>query len=949
MKSPNGCTMALIKQAPWILCLALTATACGSGADLTDTADDLEIDVSTLPLPPAGSDAQLISHNIPTQMNPGERLNVQVVMRNTGISTGGSNVNWDNNNYALYRINTAWSWTYTRVTPTVAACNGGVCGPANDATYNFVITAPAANPSATYSARMRILGDTPFGDTVSVTGINVNPANQRRWSCALVSSDIPASMAPGEARTVNVTVTNDGTATWPATGACFVSRDQALGLPPAEYHKWGSQSACVPLTSAVAPGGQFTFTFPITAPATVGNQTIVRQITDNNPVSTTGGVGLFSATLGCLNQTVNVTNAVTPDYDAAVVSQSIPSPVTAGTFTTFEVTMQNTGTQPWTGSAFALRTDNTPSNLWTTGSTPLGAAETVAPGASRTFTFSVRAPAAPGLYTSQWRMTQTPGIGVFGTAATTNNVQVIVGSCSNRITEAAEECDDGNVINGDGCSASCIIEPRAINLANTPADRGELGPHARKKYSNVEIGDVTGDGVPEVLMGGTLHVYPPVGSNRALAGAVHIFSGTGFFTGANETAPGTASVQIWGAEPNDELGGNRDTAILVGDVTGDGIGDLVTAAAAADGANNGRPGSGEIFVIAGAADLLTAGTIDLRADPISTRVVAHIVGAAAGDALMALTIADLNNDGNQDLVMGVPGRDGPNGADAGGFVVLAGPILGEIDLSAATPLTVIDGPVAGLRLGPVGTSGDFSRDGVADFLFGVRAFSNGGFNARGVACGFFGRANWPANINLISDPCDVTWLGDGANTNYGASVAIANVVGTADNDVVIGGVQIRKGGVQVGGVDVWDTNFFQGLFFDLAGAPPSIRILGDNPGDQGGSVLALGDMNGDGYADVPFVASSADGPLNDQDGNGEVEIVLGGPTLTGTIDLSATTPPLVMYGAAARDLMGSHPHSIAFGDIDNDGRADFCIGSHQGGTVGANVAPGRIDCVRSQW
>lgn len=908
-----------------------------------------EIQTTERGVPPAGSDAAFVSHNIPTQMNPGEKLNVRVVMRNTGVSTLGSNVNWDNTNYALHRRNNSWSFVYDRVTPTVPACGAGPCDASNEAIFDFVITAPAANPAATFASQMRLLGDLYFGQQMSVPNINVNAGNQRRWSCSLVSSDIPATMAPGESRTVNVVVQNNGTGTWQGSNVCFYSRDANLGLPPANYNKWGGGSTCVPVTAPVAPNGQFTFTFPITAPTDLGPQTIVRQIADLNPLDLNGGIGLFDDLNGCLNQTVNIDNAQTPDYAATVVSQNIPNSIVAGTGAQFQVTMQNTGTQPWTGSNFSLRSANTPFNQWTFTSQSLGALETVAPGASRTFTFNVLAPATPGLYDSNWRMIQTPGVGLFGDTATTNGITVLVGTCSNGTTEGGEQCDDSNVVNGDGCSASCQIEPRSINLAVANADRGEFGPHSLKKYNNVSIGDVTGDGQPEVVIAGTLHVYPPVGSNRALAGQVHVFSGTGFFTGANETAPGTASVQVWGADPNDELGGNRDGSAIIGDVTDDGIGDVVMSARLADGNANGRLDAGEIFVLAGAADLLTAGTLDLRANPASPRVVARILGATAGDNILALNVADLTGDGNNDLLIGMPGWDGPNGADSGALAVLAGPLTGEIDLATAPLAALFEGPVAGQRIGTVSAVGDISRDGVDDFIFGVRSFDNGGFTDRGVVCAYFGGGTLPALTNLATDPCHVTWLGDGAFVGYGTSVAIGNVIGTGDADVVIGGNQIRKAGVQVGGVDVWDRNLFIGLFFDLAGTSADVRILGDNPGDEGGKSLALGDMNGDGYAEIPFVSSSADGPANDQNGNGEVRIILGGPSLSGTIDLTGVTSPIVMYGAAPRDLMGSFPRSVDFGDIDNDGRADFCIGSHQGGTVGGISAPGRVDCIQSRW
>ena len=45
-------------------------------------------------------------------------------------------------------------------------------------------------------------------------------------------------------------------------------------------------------------------------------------------------------------------------------------------------------------------------------------------------------------------------------------------TCGNGIVEQflGEQCDDGNNINGDGCSVSCIVEPHCGNGECTPED-----------------------------------------------------------------------------------------------------------------------------------------------------------------------------------------------------------------------------------------------------------------------------------------------------------------------------------------------------------------------------------------------------------------------------------------------------------------------------------------------
>ena len=40
----------------------------------------------------------------------------------------------------------------------------------------------------------------------------------------------------------------------------------------------------------------------------------------------------------------------------------------------------------------------------------------------------------------------------------------VVAGCGNHIVEAQETCDDGNAVDGDGCSAKCLKEGKAFYL-----------------------------------------------------------------------------------------------------------------------------------------------------------------------------------------------------------------------------------------------------------------------------------------------------------------------------------------------------------------------------------------------------------------------------------------------------------------------------------------------------
>jgi hypothetical protein len=87
--------------------------------------------------------------------------------------------------------------------------------------------------------------------------------------------------------------------------------------------------------------------------------------------------------------------------------------------------MLNTGTTTWTvASLFRLGAINPYDNAnWGPNRIGLASGESIMPGQQKTFTWSVRAPAAAGIYNFQWRMVQ-DGVAWFGSPST--NIPVMV-------------------------------------------------------------------------------------------------------------------------------------------------------------------------------------------------------------------------------------------------------------------------------------------------------------------------------------------------------------------------------------------------------------------------------------------------------------------------------------------------------------------------------------------
>src|SRR5690606_18656916 len=101
-------------------------------------------------------------------------------------------------------------------------------------------------------------------------------------------------------------------------------------------------------------------------------------------------------------------------------------------------------------------------------------------------------------------------------------------------------------------------------------------------------GDVVGDTRPDVMISGT-----PIENGRPNSGVTHVVPGKASGTAQFLDAPATGSLRIDGAAPDDLSGTGIDG---VGDVNGDGRGDVLVSAPEADG---GGDDAGATYVVFG--------------------------------------------------------------------------------------------------------------------------------------------------------------------------------------------------------------------------------------------------------------------------------------------------------------------------------------------------------------
>ncbi|WP_320782004.1 FG-GAP-like repeat-containing protein [Streptomyces sp. CRN 30] len=377
------------------------------------------------------------------------------------------------------------------------------------------------------------------------------------------------------------------------------------------------------------------------------------------------------------------------------------------------------------------------------------------------------------------------------------------------------------------------------------------------------------------------------------------------------TSAAVPAVQAAGATPRAAAAGPG-----TGDFNGDGVTDV--AVAAPGDAVNGRTGAGYVAVTYG-----IAGTAPSEA---AARKVYHqnspgVPGSAEQDDAFgsSLTSADLDGDGYTDLVVGSAGEDTDAIDDAGSLTVMWG---GANGLSGGT---VLKGDRAAQRLGEALATGDFDGDGRPDVAAGT-SVSYGPFDR--VA----GADRTEALELEVGGPEDVLW--------NRPVLAAGDVDGDGSDDLV---AVVSHGS---GELPYHGPRLVQYLAGGSGGLSPA-RTLTDGPTGRtldGGVAVAVGDLDGDGRADV-VLGRTGDG---DMTGTEDVE-PLGGAVeiLRGTAAGPDTTTSRTLLHQGTAGIQGSTEYgddfgaALSLGDVNGDGHLDLAVGA-PGEDVGDAVDAGSV-------
>lgn len=215
--------------------------------------------------------------------------------------------------------------------------------------------------------------------------------------------------------------------------------------------------------------------------------------------------------------------------------------------------------------------------------------------------------------------------------------------------------------------------------------------------------DVTGDGTEDLLIGvPDGDGIDPDNALESEAGAVYLIKGnistrydlkTDFHAG------------IFGETAGLRLGQSVATGLL----SGDAIKDLLIGIPNLNGPNkSNRTKSGGVYQFNGRADWATGSAPNvIKKYRMESLVDRAFYGALAGaEAGRAVTVADIDGDGTQDIAISEPGLTGPAGLTAGGTAVLSGKRIPsatkQVDLFEIKPSQMIYGASAADRLGDPG-------------------------------------------------------------------------------------------------------------------------------------------------------------------------------------------------------------------------------------------------------
>ena len=341
-------------------------------------------------------------------------------------------------------------------------------------------------------------------------------------------------------------------------------------------------------------------------------------------------------------------------------------------------------------------------------------------------------------------------------------------------------------------------------------------------HAVASAGDLSGDGFDELAIGA-----PDAGGT----GQVYIFSSVVLAT-PGPLGVADAMMVVSGVDPGGQFGWSLAGG---GDAVDDAALDLLVGAPSTTRTST---DVGAVFAFSG--QLLATAPVASSDDAELT-----VVGSAAGQEVgySVALLADTSGDNHDELVVGATGVGG------GAVYVVFGDTSGEIPAGSADVILQAEAGTDGA--GYALATGDFDGDGAEDLAVG--ATEAGGVGKVYVVPGSVLTANTTGVLSVADDVLS----GDPSDDQFGASLCAGDVDGDGYADLLVGAPDNDLGGLQAGG-----TWLFLGSSLDADVDPTADEVfIGNDRADESGTSVAI---------------------VDDLDGDGRGDIIIGGPVAGGT-------------------------------------------------------------------
>lgn len=290
---------------------------------------------------------------------------------------------------------------------------------------------------------------------------------------------------------------------------------------------------------------------------------------------------------------------------------------------------------------------------------------------------------------------------------------------------------------------------------------------------------------------------------------------------------------------------------------------------------------------------------------------------------------DVNNDGYNDILIGVPGEFYGSGLGYGGAAyLLYGSAEGFEDINLATAIKFSTGDSGYDAVGAVVSGlGDVNGDGFDDF-----AIASTGSNGSQAVSVFFGKAEEYTSRSIETADSVMSVGGAFADYRFGSAIAEAGDINNDGfSDIMVSSPFLVDGNGEMAGStyvifgrSTWNQNFIlENNSQPLANAV--VKITGDHAAgidNFGYAVSGKADIDSDGKSDIAIGAPN----ISDDTDNGSVFVVYGKDILpnAGTVAITSLANKRIVDSSVGSGL-GT---AVSFeGDVDGSGKNDLVIGA----------------------